>query len=294
MSRKATTIPTAPRLDMPHAASIVAAFESEAQVLRTACGTGDLVWRRWGRGRPVVLVHGGSGSWRHWIHQIPALREGAEVWAVDLPGLGDSEMPPAPPDPHSCARVLAEGVSTVMAGRERAHVVAFSWGAHVTTLAAAQLGDAICDLTIVGSSALGLAHPPHMASLPKEHRGMSDAEKREIHRATLAILMIAEPSRIDDLAIELQAQNIARARFRSREFARCDAIKQGLARVPVPVHAIWGERDVLAYPDLDAVRRAISTHRPELDFHVVPGAGHWVMYEQPDAFNRTLVQVLGL
>lgn len=274
--------------------SIVAALESEAQVHRTACGTGDLVWRRWGRGRPVVLVHGGSGSWRHWFCQIPALREVAEVWAVDLPGLGDSEMPPPPHDPHSCARVLADGLLEVMRDREPPHLVAFSWGAHVSTLSATLLGNAIRDLTIVGSSALGLEHPPHMRAFPKERSGMSEADRREIHRETLAILMIAEPSRIDDLAIELQAQNIARARFRSREFARSDTIKQALATVPVPVHAIWGERDVLAWPDMGAVRRAISTHRPDLDFHVVPDAGHWVMYEQPDAFNRTLVRVLGL
>ena len=44
---------------------IVAAVTADAEVVHTPCGDGNLVWRRWGKGRPLVLVHGGSGSWTH-------------------------------------------------------------------------------------------------------------------------------------------------------------------------------------------------------------------------------------
>ena len=33
----------------------------------TPCGEGTMVWRAWGGGVPLVLLHGGFGSWTHWI-----------------------------------------------------------------------------------------------------------------------------------------------------------------------------------------------------------------------------------
>jgi pimeloyl-ACP methyl ester carboxylesterase len=32
--------------------------------------------------------------------------------------------------------------------------------------------------------------------------------------------------------------------------------------------------------------------RPELISEIIPGAGHWVMYEAPDAFNAALLRML--
>jgi pimeloyl-ACP methyl ester carboxylesterase len=283
---------------MPQDHVLLATLSSSAERHSTPCGVGALVWRRWsgGRatpGRPVILCHGGSGSWTHWIATIPALvAAGFEVWAVDLPGLGESAMPPEPHNPETCGRLVAEGVRRLIPAERWPSLVGFSFGAHVGMFAAIDLGPYISDFTIVGSSALGLQHPPDMDQLPKERARMTDAERREVHRRTLEILMIHNPLRIDELAIDLQAANVARARFRSREFAKSDAIKQGLAQVRVPVHAIWGARDILAYPALEDVRAALATHQAALDWRIVPDAGHWVMYEQPQSFARELIDAL--
>jgi pimeloyl-ACP methyl ester carboxylesterase len=121
---------------------------------------------------------------------------------------------------------------------------------------------------------------------------MTAAERREVHRQTLAILMFADPNRIDDLAIDIQAANIAKARFRSREFASTDEIRTTLARVKAPLRAIWGERDVLARPSVEAVYDVLRIYHPELITRTIPGAGHWVMYEAPEAFNAALMELL--
>ena len=122
---------------------------------------------------------------------------------------------------------------------------------------------------------------------------MTAAERRQVHRRTLEILMVADPARIDELAIDLQTANVGKARFRSREFAAGDEIRTTLARVPVPLKAIWGERDPLARPSVDACFDALRLHHPELVTRTIPGAGHWVMYEAADAFNAALLDVLG-
>ncbi|MCL4768117.1 MAG: alpha/beta fold hydrolase [Hyphomicrobiaceae bacterium] len=277
---------------MSRPADAFADLERQAEIVCTPCGDGDLVWRRWGSGEPVVLCHGGSGSWTHWVRTIPALSRVCEVWAPDLPGLGDSAMPPRPWTPATSARIITEGLRALVSADRSLRLVGFSFGAHVATLAAADLGNRLSDLTIIGSAALGL--PWRSLELPKERSSMTAAERRQVHRRTLEVLMFADPGRIDDDAVDLQVANVARARFRSREFAATDEIRTTLARVAAPLKAIWGERDAVAQPSVGACLDVLRLHHPELVARVIPGAGHWVMYEAAEAFNAALADVLDL
>jgi 2-hydroxy-6-oxonona-2,4-dienedioate hydrolase len=252
-----------------------------------------MVWRVWGAGagkQPLVFLHGGSGSWTHWIRQIPAFAARYEVWAADLPGLGDSDMPDAPLTPETCGRVVAEGLYRLLTDDRRPHLVSFSFGAHVGTIAAAELGARLKSFTLCGSAALGLTHARY--DFAKEHTRMTPAERAAVHRANLAVLMIADPLRIDDLAIHCQAENIARSRFRSRPFATTNDIARTLPRVVVPIAAVWGAKDQICIPDVESRHRVLRSLKPDLLWRTIPDAGHWVMYEQPDAYNAALTDVL--
>ncbi len=270
---------------------IVAAVASNADVITTPCGHGDLVWRRWGRGQPVILAHGGSGSWTHWIKTIPDLARDFEVWAVDLPGLGDSAMPPHPHTPESCGTALALGIKALIPRERRAQLVAFSFGAHVSTFALLHLQDWIAGFTVTGCAALGLPQGPGV-EYPREHNDMTEDEKLAVHRGLLEILMFKDKARIDDLAVHLQALNIAKARFRSRPFARSDEIRRNLPDIQVPLKAVWGGEDQTAWPSIEARYDLLREHHPELRTRTVPDAGHWVMYEQPALYNAALRDLL--
>jgi pimeloyl-ACP methyl ester carboxylesterase len=270
---------------------ITAEIASDVEIHKTPCGEGDLVWRRWGRGRPIVFVHGGSGSWTHWIKQIPVFKKDYEVWTVDMPGLGDSDMPPVPQIPANCGTILALGLKTLIPREARAHVVAFSFGAHVSTHALLHLQDHVADFTLTGAAALGLPQGPGR-EFPREMEGMTEDERMGVHRGLLEILMFKDPARIDPLAVWLQSENIRRARFRSRPFARIPEIAQNLPEVRIPVRAVWGGDDQTAWPSVEARYDAIRQSHPELVTRTVPDAGHWVMYEQPEAYNQALKEVL--
>lgn len=272
-------------------AAAVAAAAADAEVLTTPCGPGRMVWRRWGRGRPLVLAHGGSGSWTHWLRVIPLLKARFELYVADLPGLGDSAMPPAPLTPQSSGRVLAEAIRRLIPRQRRPHLASFSFGGHVSTFAAVELGDWIGDLTLSGCAALGLPQGPGV-EFPKESESMTEAEKLGVHRRMLEILMFHDPRRIDDVAIYAQAQNIRAARFRSRPFARSSEIKDNLAHVKVPLKAVWGGNDQTAWPSVDVRLATIREHHPELVARVIPDAGHWAQYEQAEAFAAALIEVL--
>lgn len=276
-----------------------AELEASADRHETPCGDGTMVWRRWGRGQPVVLLHGGSGSWTHWIKVIPDLIDGRdgratyEVWAADLPGLGDSAMPPEPLIPESSAAVVADGLRYLIPSSDRPKLVGFSFGAHVGSFAAGLLGDHIASFTVIGTSALGIPRPM-LDAFPKEHSTMTAADQLHVHRRVLEILMISEPKRIDDFAVELQRDNVRAARFRSRKFAPTDNVKRALKDVTVPVRSVWGRNDVIAHPNVETCLEVIGEHHPELVAEIIDDAGHWVMYEQPEAFSAALRRMLAL
>lgn len=297
MEPRAATMSTDPLDDLIASgrspAEIEAAVLADCETFTTPCGEGALVWRRWGKGRPVVLAHGGSGSWRHWIKTVPALKSRAEVWTVDLPGLGDSDMPPPPQTPEGCGTWLALGIKTLIPKERRASLVAFSFGAHVSSFAMRHLQDWMADFTLTGCAALGLPQGPGK-EFPREMEDMSEAERMEVHRALLEILMFKDKTRIDPLAVHLQAENIRHARFRSRPFARSDEIRRNLPEIMVPIKAVWGGDDQTAWPSVAARYEVLAEFHPELVTRTVPDAGHWVMYEQAAAYNAALIEVLGL
>lgn len=270
---------------------IVATIAADAELFETPCGDGRMVWRRWGKGRLVVLAHGGSGSWTHWIKTVPALKHRCELWVPDLPGLGDSDMPHHPHTPESCGKAMALGIKVLIPRERRPQIAAFSFGAHVSTYAALELQEWISGFIISGAASLGLPQGPGI-EFPREEPGMTESERMEVHRRLLEVLMIADPARIDPLAVHLQAENVRQARFRSRPFARGDDIRRRLPEVRVPVRAIWGADDSTALPSVEARYDVLRAGHPELVTRTIAKAGHWVMYEQPAAYAAALVEML--
>lgn len=274
-------------------AEIVAALDARARKVRSPSGEGEMVWRVWGRGSPLVLMHGGSGSWTHWLRNIASLEPYYELWVPDLPGLGQSAMPPKPWTPSSIADVVAAGIDEVIGPDVGVRLAGFSFGGHVAGLTALRLGARVHDLTLVGVAALGLRADPR-EPFAKERPGMDAQDLYEVHRKNLEILMIADPARIDALAVHLQTWNARHARFRSRPFAPTDELARALADIRAPVKTIWGTADVIARPSLQDRLDILRRHHPDLEIRLIEGAGHWVMYEQADAFNAALLELLAL
>jgi pimeloyl-ACP methyl ester carboxylesterase len=272
-------------------ARAIAQVAGAARKLQTPCGEGTMVWRVWGAGAPLVLFHGGSGSWNHWLRAIPVLSKHYELWVPDIPGLGDSAMPPEPRTPSTIADIAAAGLRELLPGGPKLRIAGFSFGGHVAGLTTLRLQERASSLTLIGVAALGLRAEPR-EPFAKVRTGMTAEQRAAVYRQNLAVLMFADPANIDALAIEMQARNIAQARFRSRPFAATDDLARALAEVKVPLKTIWGTRDIIARPSLDARLDILRRHHPELQVRLIEGAGHWVMYEAAERFNAALLELL--
>ncbi|MBT3622580.1 MAG: alpha/beta fold hydrolase, partial [Gammaproteobacteria bacterium] len=109
-------------------------LEKAAVVHWFPCGEGRMPIRQWENAgaEKVILLHGGSGSWLHWARNIPALREQFDVYAIDLPGLGDAAMCEVESDAVSAARATRTALEQLF--DSAFHVVAFSWGCTITAM----------------------------------------------------------------------------------------------------------------------------------------------------------------
>jgi pimeloyl-ACP methyl ester carboxylesterase len=271
--------------------AFVEGIAAEGQRVETPCGDGSMVWRVWGSGPPLVLLHGGYGSWMHWIRNVLVLARRFTVIAPDLPGLGESATPPEPYSAEGLARIIVDGLATILPGRERFHLTGFSFGGVLGGHVAALLGDQVRSFTIVGSNGLGLPRQP--TELERQKPGGTVEELLAIAKHNLGVLMIADKDKIDDLAVYIQYTNAPRGRVRSRRFSRTDTLIQALPRVTAQLSGIWGGRDAGAYPYLDERKRVLDEIQPGLRFEIIPGAGHWVAYEAADRFNPVLAEIAG-
>lgn len=265
-------------------------LEAACRRLESRHAHGRLVWREWGTGTPVVLLHGSFGAWSHWVRNIPVLAERHRVIAADLPGMGDSDSPPESFDPASLGAILAEGVDQLPALGRTFHLVGFSFGGILGGQLVLRRHDRVRSFTVIGSAGLGLKLNDWPA-LAQPRGSMTEVELREVHRRNLAIMMIHDPARIDPLAIEIQSINTRRARIRSGGIPHGDSLARALRAILTPVHGIWGERDSTVGPylaDREALFRALPHCR---SFERVAGAGHWVAYERPEVVNRLLLGI---
>ncbi len=276
----------------PHPA--LNALARAARITHTPCGTGHMVWRAWGEQRPggkrpLILLHGGSGSWRHWCRNVEFFSAHRLLLVPDLPGLGESAMPDEPYSPDSCAIALRHGLDAILPAGARYDLAGFSFGASCAGHLAARDPQGCAALVLVGAAALGLTRSRTDLLKVRDKTGTA---LMDAHRANLATLMFADASRIDDVALAIQAWNTRHARLKSRPFAGTDILLQAVRRSRAPLGVIYGARDAICYPHVESRLELLRATRPGTDARTVPDAGHWVAYEAARAFNATLADIL--
>jgi pimeloyl-ACP methyl ester carboxylesterase len=266
----------------------IARLTQAATRLETPCGSGAMVWHAFGdpAARPLVLLHGGFGSWLHWARAIPLLIPRWRVLAADLPGLGDSADAPGPYSAESIAAIVRQGISGLI-GAERFTLAGFSFGGLIGGHVAASLGPQVEKFVFFGPGGLGLKRGEHLPLLKWRHLGDA-AEVDAIHAENLRRFMFRDPSRVDATATWIQTENTRRARTKSRPIAATDTLARQLPHVTAPKLGAWGDRDLTAWPYLES-RRALMAEVGAA-YVEIPDCGHWAPFEQPAACVELIEQ----
>ena len=236
----------------------------------------------------MVLLHGGSGSWNHWVRNVLPLSLHRAVWALDTPGMGDSELPLGAEDADDVALPLAQGLDALFQ-QQAIDLVGFSFGGLMAGFLAAQQPARVKRMVLVGVPGLGLFNG--IKTMRGFKAGMSAQERMEVHRNNLLAIMLHDDKHITPELLDMQEHNVVRDRLRRRRIARSDAMLKLQTHWECPVFGIWGEHDALYQGSLHLIQGLLSSCDLRA-FHVVPSAGHWVQYENAETFNALLLNCL--
>lgn len=267
----------------------IRALDAASRVTHTPVGDGRMIWREWGEGEPLLLLHGSHGGWMHWLRNIPELSRTRRLIVPDMPGFGESDPPADIDSPAAHAQALAEGLHRLDGLHGPIDVIAFSLGALMGCHLTLEAPDLVHRLIIVDAGGLGT---PVITADLRSLKGVTGEEAvRAVNRHNLAAMMIHDPATIDEAAVDISIFCGKRVRTRVQYQVIPDKMLVAVGKVRVPIDVIWGEHDYI-HPDPQLNADAVRTVHPEAELRVVAKAGHWPMYEQPDAFNAAALDLL--
>ena len=247
---------------------------------------------RRGSGPPLVLVHGGVGSWKHWVRNVGPLSEHFTVYAFDLPGFGRSPSIDRTADRDTYLRHCTDGIRAALPKDGPVFLAGFSFGSVVGAHVAVNLGDRMARLSLISPGGVKSirAKEPDYEKMPPE--SAPEAERRAVVRRNLLKLMLHHPESADEEAVDIQSENIQLTRYPSVRVSRGDWLLDDLRRLRCPIQIVLGEFDTVIYPShahrLNHIRAAV----PDFRVDIIPGAGHWMQFERADAVNRALIAFL--
>lgn len=257
-----------------------------AQHHRVPVGTGHVSWRRFGHGAPLVLLHGGHGSWQHWLRNIAPLAQGHTLWVPDMPGYGESSAP-AEPSLAALVQALQHSLDTLVGAATPVGLAGFSFGGLVAAQLAVQRGG-VTQLALLGPAAHGGARRPRgeLQSWRAAQRSGDALALHTVMRHNLLLHMLHSEAAADDTAVQIHTHSCLGTRFHSRSISLAGGLLATLQAYNGPTLLAWGEHDVTATPA--ELLPQVLAGQPHRQGQELAGAGHWVAWEAAAQVNTLL------
>jgi 2-succinyl-6-hydroxy-2,4-cyclohexadiene-1-carboxylate synthase len=232
----------------------------------------------------LVLLHGFTQTGRSWEPVLSALAARYRAVAPDLPGHGAfaDRRPASFAACDAYVRVLAEQPIT-LAG--------YSMGGRVALHAALSLGERVRRLVLIGASP-GLADRKERAARAADDAALADRIEAIglpafVREWAAQPLLAGMPRGIAELAEADRLRNTAAglaAALRGLGTGVMPPLWDRLGELALPVELVVGERD----EKFRAIAEQMELLLRDARVHVVPGAGHAVQLEAPEAVAEVL------
>ncbi len=221
-----------------------------------------------GKGRPLILLHGLSGSVRWWRYNLDALAEQHTVFVIDLVRYRGTRTPRFVL--RATARRLVGWLGSV--GITSADWMGHSMGGAIAAEIAADFPTYVEKLVLVNPA---LIFPETWLRLsPLDLLRYSSAFSLSLLPVLLQDAVSTGPRTLVRSALDLLTSDL----------------REKLPGIQAPTLLVWGERDGILPVRLSEKLRAHLP--PGGTYQVIPGAGHNPMWERPEIFNRQVLEFL--
>ena len=250
-----------------------------------------------GTGAPLVLLHTVRTQAEHFRHLIPLVHEQYTVFALDLPGMGYSEIVAGASYEEPAMRSAVKRLIEQLDLRD-VTLLGESMGAVLALTTAADLPERVRRVIAVNPYDYpgGIARSSLLARLivtgvlaPVIGPMLARQEPKPIMRAILEGGVVDPSALREDYVEELLKvgrrpgyPTVARAVYANLPSLR--AARSRYPEVSAPIHLVYGEKDWSRSSD----RQANWQLLPAAGFTEVPGAGHFIALERPDVLANLL------
>ena len=241
-------------------------------------------YQNYGEGKEaVVFVHGWSCSLKYWKANIPAFVNQSRVIAIDLPGHGESDKPQITYSMDLFARAI--DAVLIDAGVERATLVGHSMGTPVIRQFYRKYPNKARALVIVDGSLRPFSNLEQMKQLVEPLRGPNYKE-----RAGMIIGGISQA--VKDKKSQEEIRSAMMSTPQHVMVGAMDAMMDETIwtedKINAPTLAVMAKQPLWNAEYEKFVRDLV----PGVDYQVWEGVSHFLMTDEPQKFNDTVLAFL--
>lgn len=254
----------------------------------------------------AFLIHGWASSSYTWKPILPVLSRRYRCVAIDLPGFGASPAPSRPPTIMGYADLVARLIEYI-SPNQPVLLLGHSMGGQISATLALRYPLLVERMVLLNpalsgrlSTRVNLLIGPHVLAerfLPLEWLlhllAKTPLDYTDYLLKPSNFAERAQVSEEDYQRIRADARRPGQGRVRAACFQamRRGDLRGKLSALEPPTLVIWGAEDDIV-PLRDA--GAVAAEWPAADLRIIPNAGHWPQFEQPDATLRHIALFLGL
>ncbi len=251
---------------------------------------GVVHYEAYGRGKPVILLHGWLGSWGYWLKTMESLKNEYRCYALDFWGFGDSGKRRTSYQVDDFVSLVDQFMDRL--GIEAAPVVGHSMGGTVAMCLALAKPQRVQRVIAVGSPVVGdslniflrLAGRPWIANIVW-HLPVA----LQLGIKAFSPYVVKNWNEWYQMITRDLSRTTLEAFFSSINSLHKTDLRARLPAMTTPLMGIYGAGDNVVAPNQ---ANLIANNAPISKVTMMLGSGHFPMLDEPQAFNRNLAEFL--
>jgi pimeloyl-ACP methyl ester carboxylesterase len=242
-----------------------------------------------GRGRPVILLHGWLGSWGLWQETMACLGRKYRTYALDFWGFGESGKKRETYAVQDFISLVDQFMEQL--GISQAPLVGHSMGGTVSLSVAIQYPQRVQKVVVIGSPIYGASLSSVLKLFGKRPIGFLVRNNLWAFKSFYHLLapLYSHDPRWSAMMDRDVSNTTLDSFWHSISSLRNTDLRPNLGQIQVPVMGMYGAKDIVVDPNQ---WKPLTEGLPQARIEQYPTAGHFIMLDEPNLFMQTLQNFL--